>query len=470
MGKMTSLLIELIQDWCGSIGVTLNEFFSNLYYFVFFIEEQFKDITSNGNNKYFIDFTSIYKTVYAWGMVFLIIIFIKKMIQTYFLFKTGEEDQSPLRLVIGLIEAVIIDITFGWIYVFVVKIGYSFYQDITNSAGFNFDANFMSSLKTSAGFGLFSAVCVLIITCEFLGLIWNMIKRGLQILVLRIVIPITTIGLLDSNGGSFAVVVKKLLQNIFTVIVQLIFMQFSFLLISKQRYIYAIASMLMTIDGPEFLRDFLVGVGGLGVSQMINSGANFAHHALSIPGQVAHGIGSTTGTVHNGISGFTNGVRAMKTQAPQITKSFSETKKAFAEGNIKQGFSNLGKTIGHVAGTAGAIPVGMGYTYGRQFFTNENNGKVRQNATGFMQKYGNFGIPNSDSLNRQSNQGENVNSNTLPPANNIDSGGYDNNIAQMTNVSNFQSNINNESGIGQTPTSINPSNMPNVNNNNDRKE
>ena len=77
---MTELLINLIQDWINSMGTTLTDFIKDLYYFVFFIEEQFKDVTSSGNGNYFIDFNAIYRTVYAWGLVFLIIIFIKKII------------------------------------------------------------------------------------------------------------------------------------------------------------------------------------------------------------------------------------------------------------------------------------------------------------------------------------------------------------------------------------------------------
>lgn len=384
---MTGLIIDLIQNWITSMGTTLTDFIKDLYYFVFFIEEQFQDITTSGGSHYFIDFNAVYRTIYAWGLIFLIIVFIKKMIQTYFLFKTGEEDQSPVRVVIGLIEAVIIDITFGWIYVFIVKMGYNFYLSLNASAGFNFDKNFMNDLATSAEWGLFTAVCIFIITCEFIGLIWNMIKRGLQILILRLVIPITTIGLLDANGGSFAVVAKKLIQSIFSVIIQLLLMSFSIMLISKKRYIYAVATMGMTIEGPEFLRDFLVGAGGLGVAQMASKGVSFMHHA-----NPARAIGTATGTVKNlasGISaGFNNGLKSAG------TAQIAQGENLIAQGHKFKGVANKiagsAKEFagGNILGRAAMGVVGGVTNLGRQAFTNDRNQIIQQSTRNM------FKVPN----------------------------------------------------------------------------
>lgn len=412
---MTELLINLIQDWINSMGTTLTDFIKDLYYFVFFIEEQFKDVTSSGSGNYFIDFNAIYRTVYAWGLVFLIIIFIKKIIQTYFLFKTGEEDQSPVRLVIGLIEAVIIDITFGWIYVFIVKMGYSFYLSLNASAGFNFDSEFMTQLANSAGWGLFSAICILIITCEFLGLIWNMIKRGIQILILRLIIPITTIGLLDANGGSFAIVAKKLLQNIFSVIVQLLLMSFSLVLIEKKRYVYAVASMAMTIEGPDFLRDFLAGAGGLGLAQMASKGASFAHHAMSVPGQTARGIGTATETIHNGISAIGNGAKASASQFSQGFKNVKASAMNNAVGNTDGAIKNGLKAAGHAALGVVAPLATLGYSVGRQLGTNDPNARIRDSAENFSSKIANVGVPNKLANNSQASSN---NTQKNPPVNN----------------------------------------------------
>ena len=71
---MTNQIITLIKDLIESTGQTLNNFLKDLYYFVFYFEEQLK--TASGD--YIIDFDKIYKTIYVWSLIFIAIVFIKK--------------------------------------------------------------------------------------------------------------------------------------------------------------------------------------------------------------------------------------------------------------------------------------------------------------------------------------------------------------------------------------------------------
>ncbi len=93
---------------------------TDLYYFVFYIEKQFQNLG--------IDWNKIYQVIYEYAIIILAIVFIKKMIQTYFLWKSGEDDVSPVHVVLGHFEAIIIIIGFGYMY--------SFFKDVEKELEF----------------------------------------------------------------------------------------------------------------------------------------------------------------------------------------------------------------------------------------------------------------------------------------------------------------------------------------------
>lgn len=259
---MTSYIIELIADFIGSSANTINAFLTDLYYFIFYIEAQFSNLS--------IDFNGIYKTIYSWAIIILIIIFIKNMIQNYFLFKSGDDNNSPTHLLVGLFEALIIMITFGWIYSFVINLGGDFFHSLLQNSTSDFN---IADLGNIAKNGLFEACLCIIFAITVLILIWQFIRRGIELLIMRCIIPFTCIGLLSSNGGSFSVIIKKFSQNIFTVILQLFLLYLSLELAKGGHLIYAIAVSMVCTQTPQFLQDFLVSSAGLGI--MAKAGSAF---------------------------------------------------------------------------------------------------------------------------------------------------------------------------------------------------
>ena len=253
---MTKEIVKLLSDFIGSSASTIDSFLKAIYYFSFYIEKQFRDINVN--------WTNVYKVIYEYAIVILAIVFIKKMIQTYFLWKSGEDDVSPVHTLLGLFEAITVMLCFGYFYTFSVQIGANVYENIKNAMidGTSFSVNDLASWCNS---GIFSAVVCLILVIEFLILVWQLIRRGLELLILRLIIPFTAIGLLSSNGGSFSIVVKKLLQNICTVIVQLLLLILTLTLASKNHLIYAVAVCFVCNLTPQFMLVFIVTMLGFGV-------------------------------------------------------------------------------------------------------------------------------------------------------------------------------------------------------------
>lgn len=229
---MTQYIISLISDFIGSSASTIDSFLKDLFYFVFYIEKQFVNAGIN--------FDTIYKLIYEWAIIILIIVFIKKMIQTYFLWKTGDDDVSPIHVLLGVFEAITIMICFGWLYTFVINIAGSFFEQLMTSIDRPNDFSTSSLIQNSSN-GLFSAIISLVLVIEFLILIFQFIHRGFEILIMRCIVPFTCIGLLSSNGGSFSIIIKKFTQNILTVILQLTLMFITMKLAGSGHLIYAVA-------------------------------------------------------------------------------------------------------------------------------------------------------------------------------------------------------------------------------------
>ena len=337
---MTNQIITLIKDLIESTGQTLNNFLKDLYYFVFYFEEQLK--TSSGD--YIIDFDKIYKTIYVWSLIFIAIVFIKKLIQSYFLFKSGEEDQNPIKYVVSLFEAIIISIGFGWTYTYLINLGFEFYNSVLDAGGLT-TLN-MTKLVQNVGDGIFQAIIILIIIGQILGIIWSFIKRGLQILIMRCVIPLTTIGLLSSNGGAFSVVMKKFTQNFFAVVLQLILLSISLKLIEAQRYIFAVATLMLTNSGVEMLQDFIVSIGGAGLTTLASKGMSTARSGLNIVNQAKGGMEG----VQRGITGIGNIVSGAKgVYNLSSNNGFTDDKSTY--GNSSLNGSPFKATAGFIAGS-----------------------------------------------------------------------------------------------------------------------
>jgi len=367
---LSKALIQLVKDIVESMGTTISDFLQDLYWFVFYIEEQFHDLDTG---KYIVDFNQIYKVIYSWAIVILIALFIKKMIQTYFLWKTGDDDQSPTRVIIGLMEAIIISISFGWLYTYVIRLGYSFWKNISDTINAN---NTLSAARLSeiAGTSIFDSIMVIIAIALCVGVIWNMIKRGLQILIMRLIIPFTTLGLLSSNGGAFGTIIKKFIQNFFAVIIQLALFTFAVQLISADRLIYAIAVLTMCINGPEMLQDFIAGAGGLGLMALGSKAIQTTNQGRQLAKGVSGGVGDS-------VRGVANVVTAAKTAAyASKTNSFDNNPLTFGGAKGSKYNSNKGGSATKAAVRGALTTMASGILPGRSNTTGSQVSRIGQVA------------------------------------------------------------------------------------------
>jgi hypothetical protein len=88
--------------------------------------------------------------------------------------------------------------------------------------------------------------------------------RGLEIMILRIGVPLACAGLLDNDRGVFKAYSQKFIQSTLAVVVQISLSKLGVGLMLNMHVFWGVACMILAIRTPKFLGDFLITTGGGG--------------------------------------------------------------------------------------------------------------------------------------------------------------------------------------------------------------
>jgi hypothetical protein len=100
----------------------------------------------------------------------------------------------------------------------------------------------------------------------YLLLYFQFIKRGIEILVMRIGAPLACVGLVDSDKGVFSPFMKKFFMNAATVLTQVVLVKLSIIILIVKGdafgIIFSIAAAMTAAATPKFLNEFMLIHGG----------------------------------------------------------------------------------------------------------------------------------------------------------------------------------------------------------------
>lgn len=266
---MADMLVELIGKFIGGAEATLNSLFNSMLNLVFFIERELSSIkVADGS---YINFNSIYQTIFNYAVFLLVIVFITKAIKTYFMMRDGDAEQNPFQLCVGMMKAVIVMICFKEIYYIFVGIVQEFLNSILGNIQIQ-GSNLSQILIGNMGGGIFTAIACLVLLIMWLILICQFIMKGIEILVMRLGIPFASIGLLNSDEGVFPDYIRSFLMTAFTLVVQLVLLNLSILALVNGHLIYGIAISVVSVNTPMILSKYMIKPNG----SIINSAGNTA--------------------------------------------------------------------------------------------------------------------------------------------------------------------------------------------------
>lgn len=213
---MTIILIILITAVLSGI-VTLffsNEMLVGLYDVVFNPGAALAMITG-------VEFFSLLMPVsYGFGISLIILKFLKKAFDIYVLWTDGDPDADPFLLLTNFVRAVGTALIFQWLYQIFVDIC----RDITDqimSAISQGTSPTIEWVNAITSMGIVPAIAGLIFLICYLILLFSFMARGIEMMVMKIGVPLACVGLLDNDKEVFRAYINQFVKAFITTIVQI---------------------------------------------------------------------------------------------------------------------------------------------------------------------------------------------------------------------------------------------------------
>lgn len=163
----------------------------------------------------------------------------------------------------------IIMICFGFIYTQFVSIFFDIYNDLL--IGMTGSLEPVVPEFKNIGLNVFGAFLYLIIAVQLVLMYFQFLTRGFEMLILRLGIPFACIGLLNANQGAFKGYVQKFINNAFTIIIQLLLVQFAIILLNGGHFVLCFVASSIALKTPQMLQEFMITSGSSNASSKINT-------------------------------------------------------------------------------------------------------------------------------------------------------------------------------------------------------
>ncbi|MEA4954822.1 MAG: DUF6102 family protein [Pseudoflavonifractor sp.] len=221
----------------------------------------------------------VYTFIYGAAVSLVVLKFLLKGFQIYILWRDGDADSSPQEMLVGSIQAAVVMVGFPAVYDMMANITTWFTEELISHFGIAVGEDLLFNPITVTA-GLFVLILLIVYVVLAFGVAIMLLRRSFDLLVLRLGIPIATIGLVDSDGGVFKVYFQTLLRALFTSIIQIVLFSLSVRLLvggimSFENIIFAIATVASAFSSPALMQQILIPTGrGGGVVNKIYTGAS----------------------------------------------------------------------------------------------------------------------------------------------------------------------------------------------------
>lgn len=158
-------------------------------------------------------FSEIFNIFFGFGISLIVLKFLKKGFETYILWTEGDADADPLLLLTNFLKSLAVAISFPVLYGWLADIVDELTNKLLAAIGSGMNSDFATFVSGISSAGLFTAIIALIFFIVFFFLYIQFLMRGLEILILRIGLPLACVGLLDSDKGVFRSYMQKFFQS-----------------------------------------------------------------------------------------------------------------------------------------------------------------------------------------------------------------------------------------------------------------
>ncbi len=219
----------------------------------------------------------LFEIILGFGVSLIILKFLKKGFECYVMWTDGDPDSEPVYLVTRFIQAIAVAVCFPMLYEWMADITTNLIGELLSAIGVSTNYNWQAWVDGLASAGIVTAVFGLVFVISYFMLYFQFLMRGLEIMILRIGLPLACVGLLDNDKGVFRTYIMKFFQTTFSVVVQITLCKLGIGMMINMSVFWGIACMVLAIKTPRFLSDFMVPLSG---GKVVNN----VYHSIRLVG------------------------------------------------------------------------------------------------------------------------------------------------------------------------------------------
>ena len=269
---LLALLVAVLNGAIAFIDQMLNDLIPMTLY-----ADRYMVATSGGSMV-----TVLFDIMLGFGISMIVLKFLKKGFECYIMWTDGDPDMEPAGLMIRFVEAIVVAVCFPLLYGWLAGIAEELINQLLTGVGAATNYSWQAWVDGMASLGLVTAIFGLIFVICYFILYFQFLMRGLEIMILRIGIPLACVGLLDNDKGVFRNYMMKFFQSTLAVVIQISLCKLGIGMMLNvginMNIFWGLACLVLAIKTPSFLRDFLlVNSGGGGV-------INNVYHSVRLAG------------------------------------------------------------------------------------------------------------------------------------------------------------------------------------------
>lgn len=279
---MTEIILDFLNNLIKGAFESFDAIMIRLLGNMLYVEKLFSNALSLES------IMEVYNYIYLFCCCLVGLKFLTKGFKIYILWRDGDADSSVQDMLIGAAQASVVMAGFPLFYGMLA----SATENLSNGimSNFGFSSVSASDLIQIFNFnaGLFEIIIILIYIIMVIVLCVMLIKRGVELLVLRLGVPFAALGLLDSDFGVFKGYIQTLIKTMLTSIIQITLLSLSVRVItnlSVTNLLCGIAVISTAFSTPALMQSLLIPTGSTNVINKIASGARIASSAKSLIGK-----------------------------------------------------------------------------------------------------------------------------------------------------------------------------------------
>ena len=142
----------------------------------------------------------LFQILLGFGVSLIILKFLKKGFECYVMWTDGDPDSEPTQLIIRFVQAIAVAVCFPVMYGWLADITESLTNQLITAIGASTNYDWQAWVNGLSSAGLVTAIFGLVFVICYFILYFQFLMRGVEIMILRIGLPLACTGLLDNDN------------------------------------------------------------------------------------------------------------------------------------------------------------------------------------------------------------------------------------------------------------------------------